>query len=262
VETAPDRLLQSFVRTMKRIISILFIVIVPLTALAISDFPVSDDFDDNSFDTSKWSEYETSCVNSEANQQLEQVYSANTSGAECDTSTLTTSYNFDEMQVNVNLVQVASPGVDNIFLIGNIGSSYGDRAMWLCSSATCYTYIQSDYSAIAGCGSTYCSSESITPGANTYLKFREESGMFYFEYSTDAKETWNTSYSTPSMNIPFSLSSTRVVMSGYEYSGTGATTENTLIFDNFMISDTETSATTTTINVGSIMINNGSYIID
>lgn len=188
---------------------------------------LTDDFDDNSLDGTKWGTYTNSGTVTEATQQLKLTVTANTSGAEALLYSAN-NYNFDETSAYVNMVQTASPGVDSLFWLQ---SDYGDRIGFICSGGWCYIMVQDGYA--DKCSGTICAESAVAPGANTWLRLREASGVTYFEYSTNNQDSYSTLYSTSTALLPFAVSTMQVTMSAYEWSGTGATTQNVTIFDNF-----------------------------
>lgn len=205
-----------------------------MASIAYATLSISDNFDDNSLNATLWGTYTSNGSVTETSQQLHNGITANTSNAEALTYSKSL-YNLTGSDAYVNLVQAASPGVDTMFGLQNGSSNYGSRMMWLCTPTTCYTYIQLAYANKCTGVDAECSSVSITPGANTYLRIREASGTTYFDYSTNAQSSWTNSYSTSTSALPYAVTSMEVLFDVYEWSSSGGTTNNASYYDNFDI---------------------------
>lgn len=169
-----------------------------------------DAFDDNSFDSALWNTYvyNGGTVN-EQNGRLElkvqnyrsysqaQVYSASY-------------YTLIASQASVNMSQAPGNQIDSgmslykdsnniLYLNWNQGTLYAN------------TLIGGSYVARANV--------SFAVGANSYLRFREDSGTTYWEYTTDAGESWDELFS---MSNPFDLTSLEGIVYINEWSACNA----------------------------------------
>lgn len=210
-----------------------------LPPLALTE-TISDDFNDNSINTTLWDEYTASSGSvSESSQQLGLTCSVNTNGSWAG---LVTDKKYSLIGSSVTIEVVDGTG----------GNTYLDLSLNLDQIPT----TSNGYVAIGvntGTGEleaykkindddTGSPMATATFNATThkYWRLRESGGTLYYEYSSDGS-SWNTLYSESS---PMALDAVHVVLDDYEYDALG--TPGVHIFDNLNILPSATSTSTST----------------
>lgn len=185
-----------------------------------------DNFNDGSL-AAAWAKYEVNGTVTETNTQMESAVNPSTSGAQSDIYT-SGSYQLTGSSFTVNIKQTASPNVDTVVYLW-AGADYGDRLLFTMNSGFLTAYVQDTYV-------TYSSNQvsGLTPGDAFYVRIREDSGTIYFDYSTDTGQSWTNLHSELVSNWSGDVDDLNIDLGTYEYSS-GATTENTSIFDNVNI---------------------------
>jgi len=180
----------------------------------------TDNFDDNSIDTGRWS----TAVNlgatvTETNQRIELQVASATSGSYAQIFGRGNE-NMVGSSSSVNLSQAPSGAVDTVFDVRIVDSS--NRIMFLYGGGTLRAR-----KTVAGVGSGDLATVSLTLGANTYLRLRESAGTTYWEYSTDYCRNWTTLWSEAN---PITLTSVFPFMEANEYASQAS--PSAALFDN------------------------------
>jgi len=197
-----------------------------------------DAFDDNSFDSALWYTYTYNggTVN-EQNGRLELKVQSYRSYSQARVYSAPY-YTLIASKACVNMSQAPSGKIDSgmsldkdsnniIFLNWNNGTLYAN------------TVIGGSFQPRA--------SVSFALGPDSYMRFREDSGTTYWEYTTDAGENWGVLFS---MSNPFDLTSlmTTVYINEWSSSNAGAGTffnnYNTLVVEPYAISGVVTKSGT------------------
>lgn len=192
---------------------------------------ISDDFDDNSINSSLWNEYETgSGTVTETGQLLEFSLANSTVGSWAGLCSVK-QYDLTGKRVFVKVPDATGGGawldltlsmeqlpvVDNFFSIGIDTDSGEIEAVLEHGGSDSVLY-----------STTYNSS------THAYIALRESSGTIYWEYASEAEfavGTWNTLYSSSS-DVPFPVTNLYIVLDDYEHA---SSTGNTHQFDDFNI---------------------------
>ncbi len=193
-------------------------VTVTITYPAIST--LTDNFDDNSIDSAKWSTSTTSATVSETSQQLQIACNASTSGAVGRLISVG-SYNLTGDSCFVKVVQVANGAMETEFRLYYVDSS--NMVSLLQTGGTLF--------ACQNVGGSYSTPASIAYNASTmlYWRIREASGTTYWEYSANGS-SWTTLYSAAN---PIAVTSLQASLICYEPSSIAS--PGTAIYDDFNI---------------------------
>lgn len=186
--------------------------------------PLSDDFNDNSLDTAKWTVY-SGTVN-ETGGQLQFVPVSGTSAYLYSPNT----YNLTGKQATLKIVDA-----------GNITTGYNLHILYLWVDVNNYVWWQ-----IYSNGNIYCSKVvsgvmtdvySNTYNANTYryIKIREDGGTTYWDYSSDGA-SWTNAHSEAN---PITLTNVEIDFEAI------ATTTTTVKLDDFNILPSSINGPTT-----------------
>lgn len=180
-----------------------------------------EDFNDNSFDTAKWSRNNATQV-VEQNQRLE-ISSQATAGyfyaESADPYNLTDSDGFVRV-VNAGNQSLASLEVYAPQLVADTDNSL----FWLISGGSLLAFKK-----VVGTPTQVGSGLTFSATTHKYLRIREASGTTYWEYSANGSD-WTEHHSE---STPITIVNLTVVLMAGTYSDEGSTT--TVIFDEFNI---------------------------
>lgn len=160
---------------------------------------LTDDFDDNSLDGAKFSNWGGGNV-TEANQRLE-VVGDTVSGNYYGIDTL----NLHDMTDDASTIQLVDPGANHanrVVQFLQAQTSNGDNsAYWEYNNGqlSCWTNVLGSYTQ-RGINLAY-------PGANYYFRIREESGTLYWDYSADGVNWTNHASTTTPFHMTAALTS-------------------------------------------------------
>lgn len=183
---------------------------------------LSDDFNDNSLDVTKWATALNTATVAETNARVEFDVPATTSSVFAEIYSQT-NYSFVDRSMFINLKQGAVPYVDNYLLIREAVS--GDRAGFLFYDGTLYSYTS------ISATEDYRQTVVVPPGDSFWLKLRSNAGVFYWEYSIDNQQSWVSFDSATTVSL-FDITSVAVLFGVYKWSASETTTTKA-IFDNF-----------------------------
>lgn len=189
---------------------------------------ISDTFDDNLIDSTKWNSYTASSgAVAETGQQMQTTLAASTNGSWAGIHSV---HQFDLtgssifMQIvsattgnswlDLTLSNEPLPTVDNFIAIGiNVGTQRLEAVKEVAGSDTTLADIAYD------------------PAVHKWVRLRESGGTVYWDWATDPNGTWTNLYST---TPPVPITNVYVVCDDYEYDG--ASTPNAHKFDNLNVS--------------------------
>lgn len=182
----------------------------------------TDNFDDNSIDAAKWTQY-GSGTKSETSQQMQisTVLAGDYSGVQ--------SLNAYDLTGTSAFVELANAGNQSItslevYLLVTIDSS--NYVAWLVAGNTLYAYKK-----VAG-SATQVFSVAYSSTTHKWLRIRESGGVTYWDTSTDGS-SWTSRYSETN---PISVSAVYADLQVGTWQAEGSTT--TVIFDNFNVAGT------------------------
>lgn len=180
---------------------------------------LTDDYNDNSINTSKWTNWGGANV-TETGGQL--VVTGGTASGNYYGMDSANRYDFTGSYMYHQLVSPGTNYPNRTVQVANVQLDLNNFYYWEYNNGVIYAYknINNSYTQV-GTSLTY-------PGNNYYWQIRESGGTIYFEYSTDAT-SWTTHASD---TLPFI--SKNVLLSGHTVGNTGAVaTASGATFDNF-----------------------------
>jgi hypothetical protein len=193
---------------------------------------LTDDFNDDSIDTTKWNEVEI--VSGVATETGTQVSCALAASANTQAGLISLEqFNLVSSSIAVSVTDYgAASATKQLYLRAKIDVNNSIMVNWLgTGSLRAYQQISSSLTAIA--------STTITP---TDFRLRESSGTTYWEYSTDNQDSWNILHSVAN---PIPVVAVYLEFGAYDSVGVAATIK----FDNFnttpiVFNDTPSGTTT------------------
>jgi hypothetical protein len=189
---------------------------------------LTDNFNDNSRDTTKWNTYASSGGSTaETNQQLEETCAATTNGSWTGFCSVN-QYDLTGKQASIKVI--SATGGNTFFDLTSSLEQIGIADNFISIGINVGTQMLEVIKEVGGID-TVMTSTAYIAATHKYLRIRESSGTIYWDWSTNGA-TWTNLYSSaPIAGIP--ITNLYVILDDYEYDA--LSTPSVHKFDDFNI---------------------------